>query len=177
MTIVDLQAEHAERLVQLFQRLPEQDLTFIKENVVPAAVAGWIERPGRRWVEVDDAGTILGFVAVLPLAGWSDHVGELRLVVDPAARGRGVGRTLAQHAQRSSLRAGLLKIVVELSAEQERTIEMFLGLGFTGEALLRDHFRDRAGDLQDLVMLAHFAEQTYDAMTLVGLEHAVEGGD
>ena len=50
--------------------------------------------------------------------------------------------------------------MVELPVEQEPAIAMFSGLGFTGEALLRDHIRDRNGQLGDLVMLAHLVDET-----------------
>ncbi|CCH79543.1 GCN5-related N-acetyltransferase [Nostocoides japonicum T1-X7] len=176
MTIADLKPEHVEQLVALFQRLPDSDLTFIKEDVSPAAVTRWIDAPGWRWVDLAEDGSVIGYAALRAQTGWSDHVGDLRLVVDPAARGRGVGRALTLHALGHALRSGLLKVVVELPAEQTRTIDMFLGLGFTGEALLRDHFRDRTGQLRDLVMLAHFAEQTYEAMDLVGVADALEEG-
>ena len=35
-----------------------------------------------------DGATVVGYVAVIPGVGWSSHVGELRLVVDPAAAAR-----------------------------------------------------------------------------------------
>ena len=48
---------------------------------------------------------------------------------------------------------------------------MFTALGFTGEALLRDHIRDRDGRLSgDLVVLAHYVEETWAAMATVGLQ-------
>lgn len=175
MTIADFQSTHVEALGAMFQRLPESDVTFIKEDVSPAAVAQWPGAAGRRWIEVADDGAVLGLAAVMPLTGWSDHVAELRLVVDPAARGQGIGRRLAQHAVAGAIRDGLLKVVVEVPAEQERTIEMFLGLGFTGEALLRDHFRDRRGQLQDLIMLAFLAEQTFEALSAVGMADVLGG--
>jgi ribosomal protein S18 acetylase RimI-like enzyme len=168
MTIQDFIPVHVEGLAAFFGRLPESDLTFIKEDVSPTALAAWPDAAGWRWVDVDD-GTVNGLGALLPLAGWSDHVAELRLVVDPATRGRGIGRGLAQHAVAHAVRSGLLKVVVEVPAAQERITEMFLDLGFTGEALLRDHFRDRTGRLQDLIMLAYLAEQTFEAQSAVGM--------
>jgi ribosomal protein S18 acetylase RimI-like enzyme len=175
MTIQDLTPGHVEQLSAIFERLPESDLTFIKLDLSPASVAGLPAAPGRRWVDVDDDGTVNGVAALLTLTGWSDHVAELRLVVDPATRGRGIGRTLAQHAVAHAVRSGLLKVVVEVPAAQERITEMFLDLGFTGEALLRDHFRDRSGRLQDLIMLAYLAEQTFEALSAVGMADMLEG--
>lgn len=175
MTIAEFGPGHVAALGDLFQRLPSSDLTFIKEDVSPEAVAGWPGAHGWRWVDVEPDGSVVGLAALLPLTGWSDHVAELRLVVDPATRGRGVGRALAQHAVAHALRAGLLKVVVEVPAAQERIAAMFLDLGFTGEALLRDHFRDRSGELQDLIMLAHLADETYESLTAVGMADLVEG--
>ncbi len=175
MSIEDLTPGHVEQLGAFFGRLPESDLTFIKVDVSPAALAGWPAAPGQRWVHVDDDGTVRGVAALLRLTGWSDHVAELRLVVDPATRGRGIGRALAQHAVAHAVRSGLLKVVVEVPAARERIAEMFLELGFTGEALLRDHFRDRSGQLQDLIMLAYLAEQSFEALSAVGVADVLGG--
>lgn len=173
--IQDFTPAHVEALGAFFRRLPERDLTFVKGDVSPGALAGLPEAPGTRWVDVAEDGTIDGLAALLPLTGWSDHVAELRLVVDPATRGRGIGRGLAMHAVAHAVRSGLLKVVVEVPAAQERITEMFLDLGFTGEALLRDHFRDRTGQLQDLIMLAYLAEQTFEALSAVGMADVLGG--
>jgi hypothetical protein len=62
------------------------------------------------------------------------------------------------------VRAGRRKLVVELAADQENALAMFSSLGFIGEALLRDHIRDRNGKLHDLVMLAHFVDGMWAGM-------------
>jgi RimJ/RimL family protein N-acetyltransferase len=84
-------------------------------------------------------------------------------------RRAGVGRALARHALIEAVRAGRRKLVVELAADQEKALAMFSSLGFTGEALLRDHIRDRDGELHDLVMLAHFVEGMWAGMGAIGL--------
>jgi ribosomal protein S18 acetylase RimI-like enzyme len=116
-----------------------------------------------------DGDTVTGYVAIIRLSGWSDHVGELRLVVHPTHRGTGLGGELARHGLSRALEAGLSKLVVELVADQEHALEMFRKIGFTGEALLRDHIRDRDGRLRDLVVLAHHVDANWEAMTAVGL--------
>ena len=109
-----------------------------------------------------------------PLAGWSDHVGELRLVVHPDRRRGGIARALAQHALLEAVRAGRRKVVVELAADQEHAVAMFASIGFEGEALLRDHIRDREGRLRDLVMLAQFVDGTWAAMENAGITDELE---
>ena len=135
-------------------RVPEGDRTFFKEDVeAPEVLAAWT-RPGTaRSVAVED-GDVVGYVAVVPLHGWSSHVGEVRVIVDPGRRGRGIGRALARRAVLEAVELDLRKMVVEVVADQEATIAMFRSLGFDPEALLTDHVRDQAGTLRDLMVLA-----------------------
>ena len=169
MNIVASGAQHGRRLIELFSELSERDLTLIKEDLTDsAAVRRWAARPGQQWVALDGA-DVIGYAAVRPLSEWSDHVGELRLVVDPARRRAGVGSALARHALITAVRAARRKLVVELAADQENALAMFASLGFTGEALLRDHIRDRNGELHDLVMLAHFVDGMSASMGAIGL--------
>lgn len=171
--IVRIDDTHADGLARFFADLPEGDRTFVKENVGSVeAVRGWLD-PRDQWLALDEEDRIVGFLAVLPLRGWSDHVGEIRLVVHPDHRGAGLGRTLARYALREAVGRGLAKVQVEVVADQEPLLAMFTGLGFTGEALLRNHVRDRAGALRDLVLLAHHVEDTWSSMRTVGLDDAV----
>jgi ribosomal protein S18 acetylase RimI-like enzyme len=150
-------------------RIPDADRTFLKEDVAePDVVAAWARPGDARSIAFDD-GVVLGYVAVIPLHGWSSHVGEVRIVVDPAQRGHGVGRALARHAVLEALALGLFKMVVEVIADQDGLIAMFRGLGFEPEALLVDHVRDRSGELRDLLVLAHSVEQQWASMAAAGI--------
>ena len=177
--VVELTDAHCDALLRFFADLPEGDRTFIREDVTdPAVVRGWTAgAPGvRRWVALDGEGRVTGYVAVLRLPGWSDHVGEIRLVVAPGARGSGQGRELARHAMVQGLEEGLTKLVVEVVAEQGAALALFTDLGFTGEALLVDHIRDRDGQLRDLLVLAHHVRDTWAGMSAVGLADALGEG-
>src|SRR5690348_12070283 len=137
-----------------------------------AGGAGRVE--DHRGVRAVAHSTVTGYLAVRRLSGWSDHVGEIRLVVHPAHRRAGLGRALARHALVRAVEGGLRKLVVELVADQEHAIAMFTALGFTGEALLRDHIRDRDGRLRDLVVLGHYVDETWAAMATVGLQEEMD---
>ncbi len=175
--VLQLQEAHGDALLRFFGGLPEGDLTFIEEEVTdPDVVRSWAtgKAGGRRWVAVDgDSGEVAGYVAVRPLTGWSSHVGEVRLVVSPTRRGSGLGRQLARLALVSAVGDGLAKLVVEVVAEQGAALALFTDLGFTGEALLRDHVRDREGQLRDLMVLAHHVDETWAGMATVGLDEAL----
>jgi ribosomal protein S18 acetylase RimI-like enzyme len=96
-------------------------------------------------------------------------VGRVRLVVASARRGTGLGRELARRALVEAVGAGLTKLVVEVVAEQGAALALFTDLGFSGEALLTDHIRDRSGQLRDLMVLAHHVGQTWSGMDTVGI--------
>lgn len=179
MQVEQLGPERCDALLAFFGSLPEGDRTFIKEEVTdPDTVRSWATAtsPGGRWVAVETGGEggggadeVTGYVAVRPLSGWSDHVGEVRLVVSPTSRGSGLGRTLARHALTQAVSSGLSKLVVEIVAEQGAALALFTDLGFSGEALLRDHIRDRNGELRDLMVLAHHVNETWAGMDTVGI--------
>jgi ribosomal protein S18 acetylase RimI-like enzyme len=182
--VVPVEEAHRTALLRFFRSLPDADRTFIKEDVTdPDTVRAWTsaDARGHRWVALADdaegAGTdgtdVIGYVAVLPLAGWSDHVGEIRLVVGPSRRGSGLGRALARHALVQGVEAGLTKLIVEVVADQGPALALFTALGFNGEALLRDQIRDRDGHLRDLMVLAHHVDETWSGMDTVGVADAL----
>ena len=168
-----LESSDSVAVEHFLQRVPEGDRTFFKEDVTdPGVLAAWTRPGGGRSIAVE-GDSVLGYVAVVPLTGWSSHVGEVRVIVDPDHRGRGIGRALARHAVLQALELGITKMVVEVVADQEPAIAMFRSLGFDPEALLKDHVRDQAGELRDLMILAHVAEEAYAAMATAGLAESV----
>ena len=156
-------------LIRFFERIPESDRTFLKEDVSdPAVLAAWATPGAARSIAVQD-GEVVGSVAVVPLHGWSSHVGEVRLVVDPEHRGHGLGRALARRAVLDALELRLSKLVVDVIADQTALIGMFRSLGFEPEALLTDHVRDRTGEVRDLMVLAQAVEEQFSALTTAGI--------
>jgi ribosomal protein S18 acetylase RimI-like enzyme len=169
MDIRPIQPGDEAALIRFFDRIPESDRTFLKEDVDdPDVVAEWARPSAARAIATED-GEVVGSVAVVPLHGWSSHVGEIRLVVAPEHRGRGLGRALARRAVLDALDLSLAKLVVEVIADQASLVGMFRSLGFEPEALLTDHVRDRAGELRDLMVLANSVEGHFAAMAAAGI--------
>ena len=167
--------EDLDALLAFFERVPESERTFFKEPVLDrATVEGWLTSDrGRRGLAFDEQGRVVGYVAVVRLSGWSDHVGDVRLVVDPQRRTQGLGRALARWALLQALQADLTKLTVEVVAEQERAVAMFSALGFRAEGLLLDHVRDHDGVLRDLVLLSHPVADSWSAMETAGIDDAL----
>ena len=169
MDIRPFEAGDSPALSSFFERIPESDRTFLKEDVGdPRVLAEWVQPDTGRTIAVED-GQVVGALAVVPLVGWSSHVGEVRLVVDPDHRGRGIGRRLAHQAVLDAVDMGLGKLVVEVISDQAPLIAMFRGLGFEPEALLTDHVRDRSGQTRDLIVLANSVDEQFAALSAAGV--------
>jgi len=136
-------------------RIPERDKGFLDRFLLyDVAVAAWTQKtPARRIVAVDGS-DVVGLVTVEPERGWMDHVGDFRVVVQPSARGTGVGATLIDHGVDLARALGLGKLSVEVMASNASGLALFERHGFEREAVLRRHVRDGDGSLQDLVVLA-----------------------
>ena len=178
MKLIPASEVSPDQLSEFFGRIPDGEQAFLKENIRdPETATAWC-RPGtaRRQAAIDQAGTLVGVVSVTPELGWSDHVGQLRLLVDPAHRGQGIGRELARAALVQALELGLSKIIVEVVADQQPAINIFTALGFDPEALLRSHVRDRNGDFHDLIILAHMVDENWQAFEATGIDNEIGNG-
>src|SRR3569832_1841891 len=96
-----LQEPDAEALLAFARRLSLHALLFLWRDISqPKVVAAWIEaeRLGRitTLLAVRD-GTVLGCTTIIrDELSWSGHVGEIRVIVDPSVRGKGLGQKLTQ---------------------------------------------------------------------------------
>src|SRR4029077_2750614 len=129
------------------QKLPTHDLLFLPRNISePKVLAAWIheiERGDIVSVLALKGGTVVGCGALVrDRHSWSQHVGEIRMVVSQDVRGQGVGRALSQETFALALGAGLEKLSVQMTVDQRGAITLFESFGFKAEALLRDHVRD-----------------------------------
>jgi GNAT superfamily N-acetyltransferase len=160
MRIEAVTANHRGALVDFVSRIPPADRGFFDRSLLSqVAVASWTQAvPERRLVAVED-GVVHGLVTIVPGSGWTGHLGELRLVVAPASRGRGVGRTLAEAALEVAASLHLRKITVELMAANLRTQAMFTALDFDEEARLHGQVLDVDGGLQDIVVLVRWLDR------------------
>ena len=160
------------------RKLPVHDLLFLPRNISEPKVLS-------AWVKEIDRGTIVSLLAVKNGAvvgcgtivrdalSWSPHVGEIRMVISADVRGHGVGRALSNETFALALVIGLEKLVVQMTVDQTGAIAIFEGLGFKGEALLRDHVRDLDGTTHDIVVLGHNVAQFRAQMEAYGLPEAV----
>lgn len=175
VTIRRFRAEDVDAMLRFARALPEHDLLFLSRDIKHRRVVeAWVEAVEDGFIDslvAEDDGAMIGTAAVVrdPL-GWSSHVGEVRLLVSPDARGKGVGRDLLQESFRLALQRDLKKLVAQMTPDQSGAIALFESLGFRGEALLRDHVIDRAGQVHDLAILSHDVGRVAAQLEAFGIE-------
>ena len=163
VTLRPMMAGDRERILAFARSLPSHELLFLRRDITrPEEVDAWIEqlRGGhlRTVLAVRDRGgeeEVLGYCVVdrSPVP-WTRHVAELRVLVHPAAQGKGLGRLLTREAFRIATELGVEKMIAQMTTDQRRAINVFQNMGFTNEAVLARHVKDRDGRTYDLLVLA-----------------------
>jgi len=153
------------RLLDFFRRIPEEERYYLKENVTsPEVIQGWTTNI--------DFGRVVPVVAVAGNEIVADatlhrsrsmarcHIGELRVVVEPAYRRVGLGRRLIQELLNIATELGLHKVTFELVTHREEAgIIAAASAGLVEVATLEEHIQDFWGNYQHLVLMEKLIEE------------------
>jgi L-amino acid N-acyltransferase YncA len=153
-------AEDREAFLAFMRGQPEDDLFFLLVDVTtPEGLEHWMRdlEEGRNiTVLAEENGTLLGYSSLHHgQTRWTRHMGEIRLLVAPAQRGRGVGRLLGHEVFAIAHDLDLQRTVARVASGQKSARRLFEGLGFHMEALLADWVIDRQGRTEDLVLMSY----------------------
>jgi L-amino acid N-acyltransferase YncA len=159
ITLRPLAAEDKTQLLQFFERVPEEERYYLKENVTaPENI--------QRWTSDIDLDRVIPILALEGNQIVADatlhrsrsqalrHIGELRIVVDPAYREVGLGRRMIRELLDLAADLGLHKVIFQL-VEQREDPAIFAAesVGFVEVANLKEWARDIWGNYQNLVVL------------------------
>jgi phosphinothricin acetyltransferase len=130
--IVAMEAKHSAEVLAVYQLgVDEGDATF--ETAAPT----WeqfdaAKLPGHRHVAVNEAGTVLGWVAAVPVSDRCAYAGvvEHSVYVHPDARGRGVGAALLSALISSTEAAGIWTIQSGVFPENASSLALHQKAGF-----------------------------------------------
>jgi L-amino acid N-acyltransferase YncA len=178
VTVRPMTYEDANALHQFFQRIPEEDLLFLRRDVTDRdVIESWaqdVATDQTLTLLAERDGTVVGEASIhRSRVPWTAHVGEIRVVVDAEHRKLGLGTALVQTIFLEALRRGIEKILAEMTPDQKGAINVFQRLGFRVEGLLRDHVRDQHGQKHDLVLMAHEVQDATDYLRRWGVAGAV----
>lgn len=153
-----------EAINKFVSNLPASDLVFLRMDITqPQVVEEWIDNVKRgRTVtllaELD--GEIVGYGNLhLSSLQWTQHIGEVRVLVASKHRKFGIGKELAADMIQIAYEKGLSRVVAHIASTQPRVRAMFESLGFEPEALLTDWLKDHNGTIHDLIIMSHSIEE------------------
>ncbi len=159
VSIRPLDASDKTRLLKFFERVAEDERHYLKENVTAPEVIN-------TWTTHVDLQRVIPIVAVAGDEIVADgtlhrsraparrHCGEIRLVVDPRFREKGLGSRMIRELVDLAVELGLHKVFFELADRREQAaILAAKGMGFSEAAVLSEAISDYWGNLQDLVIL------------------------
>ena len=140
-------------------KVPLHDLLFLDRDIrEPKVLAAWRRAIGQgvvhSLVAIADGEIVATTAVIRDALSWSAHVADVRLLVLPESRGRGVGRALLEASMDHAIAQGATKLTARMTPDQVGAITLFEESGFRGEALLRDHVCDADGKAHDLAILS-----------------------
>ena len=147
-------------LLSFFLGVPEEERWFLKEDVTsPRTVHDWAEgidyKRALPLLAITDEGRVVADAALVRRRGGSrNHVGEIRIVVAPDFRGRGLGVQLMRELCDIANDAGLDKVILEMVVgSQEEAIQAAEWMGFYKLATLEGMAKDPQGHDHDVVVM------------------------
>jgi len=156
--------EDRQAILAFTDRLPEEDLLFLRLDITqPETIDEWIrniERGKTRTVLAIIEGRIAGYGSIHHHdTMWTRHLGEMRLMVAPDYRGRGIGSALAAHVFELGRHLELFKITAQMMSSQHAAQNLLHGFGFIPEAQLHDWVIDRKGRTHDLIVMSREVDE------------------
>jgi L-amino acid N-acyltransferase YncA len=155
-----MRAGDEQALLAFFLNLSEEERFCLKDDVTAPGVLD-------RWVRELDYERVLPLIAVATdgrivadaslhrrRGGGRRHVGEVRVTVDAAFRGQGLGSAILHEVIDYANQMDLEALTFELvDGEQTEAIDAARRAGFSEAARIVNHVKDMEGNLHDLVIL------------------------
>ena len=146
-------------LLEFFKCITERERSYLQEDVTsPKVVNRWADE-----LDYDRALPLLAWVGDKVVAdgtlhrkraGARKHLGEVRVVVDPDYRNRGIGTRMIQELTEIAYENDLERLYFELVADEEDdAIKAANFAGFSRLATLPNFVRDSSGRVHDLVVM------------------------
>jgi RimJ/RimL family protein N-acetyltransferase len=85
---------------------------------------------------------------------WRKHQGELRTIVEPDMRHKGLGTVMLRELYHLAAEKNVEKVIVRIMRPQRAARAICHKLGLREETVLPDYVRDTTGKMQDMIIMA-----------------------
>jgi len=158
VTLRPLVHDDAALLVAFFQRIPATERWYMRHDVNdPSIVRQWAQEVNYERVIPIVAlseGRIIGDATLhRHQYGSCHHVGEIRIVIDPAARAKRLGTWMVLDLIHLATGLGLEKLVAEIAGSETVAVRALRHLDFVREAIVPELHKDQSGNAYDLFIM------------------------
>jgi GNAT superfamily N-acetyltransferase len=146
------------RLLEFFRQIPEDERFFLKDDVTsPSVVRSWVDQgEGAFALVAVQSGRVVAESVLLSRRGKArSHFADVRIVVAPDFRNRGLGSALVRELCDVACNAGLSGVLLEVvEGAQADALAAGESLGFVRVGHLYSGAIDQSGQLRDVALLA-----------------------
>ena len=148
-----------ERSLAFFRGLPETDRRYLRfdvtrREVVERVIREALEKKACRVLALDEDEVVGHGALEVSRDTWQRHIGEIRVLVAPEVRRRGLGTILISRLFKAAEKRGVKKVVVRLAGPQFAARTVLERLGFLLDGVLKDHVTDAEGEVHDLMVMS-----------------------
>lgn len=155
-----MEAHDCGAVLAFFRRIPEDERFFLKDDVTdPAVIDSWAQHLNYDrtlpLLGMDGDRVIANAALIRHRGGWRRDGAEVRVVIDPDYRGKGLGTLVMRELVNVAWDAELDYVDFEMvgGVQQEALEGVESGLGALRAGTLKDYVKDAHGNLHDLVFL------------------------
>ncbi len=162
-------ASDLERIMAFFNRLPPEVRNYMRHDAQDR------DAVSRRLSQVDN---VSHWRLIVELDGeivadatldrepfnWSHHVAEIRPIIDPRFRRRGIRALLCRELVSLGRAEGIERLFTEVSPEQEDLIATLEHEGFGYEATRRKYAKDHQGHFLDIILMSSDVEDVWERL-------------
>ncbi len=168
VTLRPLRKGDEDLLFRMFSRLSEDDKWFLDHNVADfELIENWVQNmdPDRAHSIVAVlGGQIIAHATLLrKYYGAKSHIGNIRISVDPAFRGKHLATWMLLDLINLAMAMGLQMLIMQLVQDRDGVlIRSVKKLEFLEKAVLKDYAKDREGNPHNLVIMVKRLHRLWD---------------
>ncbi len=157
--IRDQSIDDLDLLMDFYNALPEQDRRYLRVDVTDREVVRQrldLMQNGhlfRRCALHQDKIIATGALEIFPDA-WRKHHGELRVIVSPSVKRKGLGMLMMRELYFLALNQDVELLVTRMMKPQAAAHSICRKLGFHDELVVPHYLHDLTGATQDMVLMA-----------------------
>jgi ribosomal protein S18 acetylase RimI-like enzyme len=111
--------------------------------------------------ELEDGSFVADGTMDREMFGWTRHIADMRIVVDPRFEDKGLREALSEELAREAQKAGVERLQAEVLAEHTSYIAFLENQGFKNEVMRKAYAKGVDGKLHDVVIMSNDLETVW----------------